>query len=338
MPVAPTGWPRLLRPAHGADGQAAVDGDLVILGHTPALAAIGKAGRFQAQRAHDGEGVVQFEKIQVVRIDARLAVGFLAADVGCLQKERIAAVMDGQRVVGAGAGQDLHGAAMVAGGELMGAFRGHKHDCGRAVADRAAVHHVDGRGDERRFAIDFSGDGALEHGVGVVGPVAMGVDAEAGKGVDGHVVLVHVALHDQRVEAHEADAVQRLVLGIGGGGQARGRVLADGVGHLFHARDHDHIVKAAGHGHGPDAQGRAAAGAGRLDLGRFDAVQPAEVGDQRGQMLLLQQAAAEHVAHKERVRAFDAGFSHGPVDGIVRDLSNRTTPQFADLGLADAYD
>jgi hypothetical protein len=36
-------------------------------------------------------------------------------------------------------------------------------------------------------------------------------------------------------------------------------------------------------------------------------VQPAEIGHQRAEMLLVKQAAAEHVADKEGVGAFDVG-------------------------------
>ena len=65
--------------------------------------------------------------------------------------------MDGERVCGAGTGQDLHGAPMVTGRELMGTFGGHKHDCRRAVTDWAAVHDADGRRDERGLLVPIQG-------------------------------------------------------------------------------------------------------------------------------------------------------------------------------------
>ena len=63
----------------------------------------------------------------------------------------------------------------------------------------------------------------------------------------------------------------------------------------------DDIVEAAGHSHDADAQRRRAAGTGRLDLGRFDPAQPAVVRNQGGQMLLVQQRSAEHIAQKEGI-------------------------------------
>ena len=61
-------------PTHRSDGNSALPGDFPFQGQTYALAGLGEAGRFQAQRGHDRERVVQLEEIEVLGLDPRLAV------------------------------------------------------------------------------------------------------------------------------------------------------------------------------------------------------------------------------------------------------------------------
>ena len=128
---------------------------------------------------------MDLEEVDIRRRHPTVQIGLLAADIGRLQKEGIFAIMDRQRVVGANAGQDLHRSPVMAGGELGHPIRRDQDHCRRAVTDWAAVHHVDGRGDHRRVEIGVQVDGPPEHGVGIVDPVAVGVDAETSKGVHG---------------------------------------------------------------------------------------------------------------------------------------------------------
>ena len=58
--------------------------DFVILGHAPTFAAPGESGGLQAQRAHNGEGVVHLKQIQIGWLHIGHLVGFLAADMSRL--------------------------------------------------------------------------------------------------------------------------------------------------------------------------------------------------------------------------------------------------------------
>ena len=57
---------------------------------------------------------MEFKNIDIIRIKSGLGVGLLAADIGGFQKEWIAPIVHGERVVGAGTGKNPHCAAMVA--------------------------------------------------------------------------------------------------------------------------------------------------------------------------------------------------------------------------------
>ena len=244
--------------------------------------------------------------------------------------------MHGNRVGGTGTGEDTHRAAVIARGVAMGMFAGHQDHRRRAITDRAAVHHVDRGGDQRRTHIVVERDRFLKHGVGVVGTIFVGVDAKASKGIQRQVKFIHVALHQERIQRYKADTVHRFVLGVGGGGETGGGIFAHGVGHLFHASHNHTVVKATGNRHDAGAQRGTATGAGSLDLGGFDASQPAVISDQRCQMFLFQQCAAQHIADVECIGILNSGIRHCRRNRIRRNLARRAIPQFPHRRLPNA--
>ena len=108
-----------------------------------------------------------------------------------------------------------------------------------------------------------------------------------------------------------------------------------GVRHLLHAANDHGIVHAAGNRHIADAESGRAAGAGRLDLCRFDVPQSTEVRDQGCQVLLVQQTAAEHIADEQGVYLLRTGLCHRGCNRVVGDVPDGQVPMFADRHLSD---
>jgi hypothetical protein len=87
--------------------------------------------------------------------------------------------------------------------------RRHQQQRRRAVANGRGVEQADGIGHDAPLVVDALGDGFLEHGVGIFGPVAVGVQGKGGKIGALVAVLVHVPAHNQGIQPDKRDAVNR---------------------------------------------------------------------------------------------------------------------------------
>jgi hypothetical protein len=70
----------------------------------------------------------------------------------------------------------------------------------------------------------------------IVDRVGVGVDGEGRKVTVFPPELVHIALHDERIEPYEGDALLDLVVGVRGGRQCSRDIVTGFVGHLLHAQ------------------------------------------------------------------------------------------------------
>ena len=222
--------------------------------------------------------------------------------------------------------------------ELPSSLVRHERHRSSAIADGRTVHHVDGRSHGWGFFIACGRELDVEHGVGVGHPVFVSDDGEGREIGLAHAVFVHVTAHDHGVKGDEGRALRGLVILIRGHGQARSGLRGQGVGHLLHPSHDDRIHHAAGHCQHAHAHRSRARGAGRLDLGRLDASQAREIGDERGQMLLAAELAREHIAHVERVCPLDARVRHSRADRVIAQMAQGFIPQLAHGRLSDAND
>ena len=84
----------------------------------------------------------------------------------------------------------------------------------RAVCHRGDVEQVERIADQPGLFIGFSADGAAEHGIGVVDRVGMRHQGEAAKGWPRRVVLVQVALHEQRRLGSRGQPLHGLIIAV----------------------------------------------------------------------------------------------------------------------------
>ncbi len=263
---------------------------------------------------------MQLEEVDLLRADARHLVSPPRRNPRRLQRQGIPAVVDGD-----GRRADAHPLDADGGrAEGPGILQRRQDHRRRPVTDGGGVEEPYRIGDGGRVGVPLRRDGGVEHGVGVVLPVLMGVDDEVGEVLARPAVLVHVAPHEQRVEGYEGDPLAHLVLGVSGHGEGRRRLAPAHVRHLLHARDQHQVVEAAGDGHGAHPQGRRARSAGRLDLHGLHAEESQRVGDQNAQMLLSGDLSGDHIAHVDGVHLLHIG--------VLQRRQRRVQRQLADAG------
>ena len=124
-------------------------------------------------------------------------------------------------------------------------------------AQRAAHH---GRGEDL-----LDGDLALEVGVGVEAPVVVVLHRHRRQHLGRGAELVHVA-GGEGGEQH-GGGLAPVVEGVAGRGPGQQALLGGLVAHLLHADHEHHVVHAARHHHGADAEGVGSRRAGVLDPG-----------------------------------------------------------------------
>ena len=123
----------------------------------------------------------------------------------------------------------------------------------------------------------------------------------------------------------------------------RVRLGVRNVRELLGAADDDEVVGSAGHGEPAlvEREGARRRRRPRPAPPRGDGCpEPGVVEDQRGDVLLVDQRAARHVAEVERaeVAAGELRVHQGLEPGLDADLPERPVPQLAELGHADAED
>ena len=170
------------------------------------------------------------------------------------------------------------------------------------------------------------------HGIGV------GVDGKRGEIGMLPAVLVHVAPHDQRVQADERNAHIHFVIGIRSGGERGSDFVRDAVGHFFDA-DHDGRFQfPGGDRHQPGAEGSRTRSAGRLHFDGVPAAQAGPVRHQRAEVVLAVDDARHHVADENALGGLAPGVVQGADDRLGGDVADGFFPLFVDDGLSDAED
>ena len=186
---------------------------------------------------------------------------------------------------------------------LLGDRFGNENHGGRAVADRRAVEktkrigHLGGR----EHLIDR--DARMDLRARIEEAVLVVFHRDARDLLARRTVLMHVRARHHRVEPGKRDAVEGLVLLVGSGSERAGHVGA--VGHLLDpAREHD-LAGPRSNFEERRPKRHAAARARRFDAHRGHGSHAEVVGEQRREMLLLDEEPAAHAADVHAVELVD---------------------------------
>ena len=87
------GMPTGLQAPHGADGNAPLQGDRALQGQGDPATSRSEPRRLQREGRHDGESIVQLEKVNILWSHSGLGIGPLRGKKSRLQKKRIPAIM-----------------------------------------------------------------------------------------------------------------------------------------------------------------------------------------------------------------------------------------------------
>ena len=189
---------------------------------------------------------------------------------------------------------------------------------------------------------DFSKSSSVilwrRRGIRVMHGIGVGVDGKRGKIGVLPAVFIHVAPHDQRVQADERDAHIHFVIGIRRGGERGRHFVRMAVGHFFDA-DHDGRFQfPRGDRHQAGAEGGRARSAGRLHFDGIPAAQAGPVRHQRAEVGLAVDDARHHVADENALGQLASGVVHGADNRLGGNVADGFFPLFVNDGLSDAED
>ena len=198
--------------AHRRDGDAPADGNVAIQAQPRALAALGKAARFEREHRHDRERVVNFEQVNVLRPQAGLLVGLgaLSAAPSNPSKSRrscsamLSVAMAEARMC---TGCSLNWRAISVGHSTTAAEPSHTGELSSRFTGSAIILAF-------LKSSALTGNGNMAYGLFTA--FLMRVDGKRRKLFVLDAVLVHVAAHQQRIERDERQAVLRLKVAVGG--------------------------------------------------------------------------------------------------------------------------
>ena len=139
-------------------------------------------------------------------------------------------------------------------------------DRGCAVAHGRAVEQVDRVGDHARLVEHRLRQFVVHHRIRIVHRVVVRVDGEGRKVAVRHLVFVHVALHQLRVDGDEGVAHRRFPIGVRRADQSRRDFFAGMIRHLLDAAHQREVDLPAGDGQIRFAKRRTARRARGFDL------------------------------------------------------------------------
>ena len=255
-------------PARRVHGDAAVERGLSLERCRTALPFLHEAQVLDVEDLGDREAVVHFGHVHVARPDARHLVGAPASQSGGGQPDEGRLLVEVGMVGSHPEPRHVHGLV----GELVRPLGAGEDDRSRTVGLRAAVEQPQRAAHHGRGQHLLDGHLALEVGVGVETSVVMVLHGHRCQHLGCGPELVHVA-GGERCEQHGCGlaAVVERVARRGPGEQPLLRGL---VAHLLHADDEHHVVHAARHHHGADAEGVGPRRTGVLHPGAGDSGQP----------------------------------------------------------------
>ena len=255
-----------LQAAACANGHASLRCDLVIESKAHTLSALGKSAGFERQGGHDRERVVQLEHVNVFGAYLRHFIGTFGRLIRSRQKQWIFSRMHGNRIRGRCGACDEDARLSIQRGDLCCRD---KHNRRGSISGWGCIQKIDRRGDHGRFFKLIDSDLLVQARERIMHRVRMGIDRKGREIRMFPAILVHVAPHDQCVDADEGNALFHLVIGIGSRGERGSHIVTGFIGHLFNA-DHQRRIHIAGcHRHQPGAQPCRPRGTGSFHFDRF---------------------------------------------------------------------
>ncbi len=166
----------------------------------------------------------------------------------------------------------------------------------------------------------------------------MGGQGKPGKAIPGYLVLMHIALHQERGLGGGSHALYGLEVRVTGGGECRVHVGTDRIRKFFHAHHERHIHHAAGNGKISLAQRGAPRCPCSFNGHCLDAKHSRIICQKHAEVGLVRKIGRQHIAYKKRLGCQPACILDRITNGRIGQVSQTDIPVLTDFCLSNSCD